>query len=219
MNTEVENGLLRLEMLFSQVQDITRLITYRENKRYRAYHKQHKKLPADYVRKEWLGLELQFIQRALSLLNTVTGTTWYNRNILTIRYTLEEYRKYVESETERIEKSSFELATKPSKLSIGQIALYCVYKDIDVTKENANDIIKCFGLNSGEALIKKYNLLKKKTNRISSGPLLGVSDKTRAEDIKTVIDYLETEGVDNKKAIEELKELEGNIKQDTENSD
>ncbi|WKL47627.1 hypothetical protein Q1W71_22060 [Flavobacterium pectinovorum] len=64
------------------------------------------------------------------------------------------------------EKSEIQIC-KQSKLSIKQIALKLAYEGVKVSKENANEIIRKFGHNSGQKLIIEFNKVYNSRNRIT----------------------------------------------------
>lgn len=68
--------------------------------------------------------------------------------------------------TSKVPESEIESCQQP-KLSIKQIALKLAYEGTKVSKENANQIIREFGHNSGQKLIIEFNKVYNSRNRIT----------------------------------------------------
>lgn len=115
-----------------------------------------------------------------------------------------------------------QLNPKKRTPSIPQIALLYIYTERHIDSSNAGFIVNKESegkYKSGDSLIRKYNALNRKSDRLGSGPILNVSSKTREDDIKLVIDILDSKGYCSKEAKAELQQLQANIKQDMINSD
>jgi len=97
--------------------------------------------------------EKHFIQSELILLNNVNYDLLNLKNRLQFTF----YKDYLSK------KENF--SPNINKLSINEIALKLVYEGINVTRENAKEIIKEYGYTSGDALFNKFLRWSNRTDR------------------------------------------------------
>jgi hypothetical protein len=98
---------------------------------------------------------------------------------------------------------------KAKGLTIDQIALKLVFEDVDVTLENADEIISKFGLTSGKKLCQQYNFFYKRVNR-KAIPDTKKKLENKIRLFEFVIDLLPSDK--QEKAKDELKILENQYK-------
>lgn len=94
---------------------------------------------------------------------------------------------------------------KKGSISIPEFALKCSLEKRTVTRENANEIVKEIGLNSGHKLYQAFNKFHSESNR-TGYPGSGPKMKNKIKLFKRVIDLLSNEY--KVKALDELKVLE-----------
>lgn len=102
----------------------------------------------------WLSLTYDLVIKGFDISGKIEDMTlrgaflkWYNEIIKTIP----------------VEANQLE-----NKLSIKQIALKLVYENINVTKENADKIVKQYGHNSGQKLYQEYNFYHSRSDRTAN---------------------------------------------------
>jgi hypothetical protein len=89
-------------------------------------------------------------------------------------------------------------------LSINQIALKSVFEGLTINRENANEIVKRFGHNSGEKLFQRFSYYSSYTNRTGK-EITSKKFKNKIELFESVIELLPN--ANKQRAIIELKGL------------
>ena len=93
--------------------------------------------------------------------------------------------------------------TETEKLKIEQIALKYAYEDIQITRENGNEIAKKYGHNSGEKLFQRFTYFLSSANRKAKPtPCTPRKLKNKIELFESVLNHLSENN--KKRAIDEL---------------
>jgi PBP1b-binding outer membrane lipoprotein LpoB len=94
-----------------------------------------------------------------------------------------------------------------SKLTINQIALKYAYEGLQITRENGNEIIKQYGLTSGEKLFQRFTYYTSIANR--KGKPIGCTPKKLRIKIKLIESVIELLPIEKQqRAIDEVSILE-----------
>lgn len=132
------------------------------------------------------------VQKSSSVMDSLLKTEEQNKEYLKDPYRMNRTKMYIiEKETIKHLNDNVIENVKTPKLSIEQIALKCVYEGVQVTRANANQIIKKYGHNSGEKLFQRFTFYSSTANRKGIPmPCTAKKLKNKIELLNSVIDLL-----------------------------
>lgn len=142
------------------------------------------------IKQEAEGLKIEDFK--LNLISLTKGKVIYNislNEIVQIQYAiLKGFEKTKNPAPQQAEKPK----PKPKpKLTINQIALTYAYSEIQITRENGNEIAKEYGHNSGEKLFQRFTFYSSSANRKGKPQLCTPKKlKNKIELLESVFEHL-----------------------------
>lgn len=129
-------------------------------------------------------------------------------------FSLEKAMNLIKSKFQNSQETSFLKKQKTnnkssSNLSLSEMALICIYKNENVSNENAQTILNEFGSSfKSNGLVKEYNSYLRKSTRLDLGSK--AKNKHHLKRLENVIEYLTKNDLPTSQAEDELELLKEN---------